>query len=65
MISPVGGIEVAGAILREGHSGPHTHLLPNLLAQDRQMEPGFELPEGYVPCATLVLAAAASARVPN
>ncbi len=48
VVSPVGRIEVAGPILREGHAGPHTHLLPALLAQRREMEPGFDLPEGYL-----------------
>lgn len=52
--SPVGRIEVIGPILRAAWSGPHTHLLPDLLAQGRTMDPGFALPEGYVACATLV-----------
>ena len=52
--SPVGRIEVSGPIQRAAPSGPHTHLLPDLLAQERLLEPGFALPEGYVPCATLV-----------
>ncbi|MGH6938094.1 DUF1289 domain-containing protein [Hypericibacter sp.] len=29
--------------------GPHTHLLPDLLAMGREMGPGFELPEAYAP----------------
>ncbi|MFO1048287.1 MAG: DUF1289 domain-containing protein [Geminicoccaceae bacterium] len=52
--SPVGRIEVGGPIQRTAPSGPHTHLLPALLAQGRLLEPGFALPEGYLPCATLV-----------
>ena len=52
--SPVGRIEVSGPIQRAVPSGPHTHLLPDLLAQERLLEPGFALPEGYVACATLV-----------
>lgn len=52
--SPVGRIEVTGPILRTAPSGPHTHLLPDLLAQGRVLEPGFALPDGYVACATLV-----------
>ena len=52
--SPVGRIEVTGPILRQGHCGPHTHLLPDLLAQERLHGPGLELPEGYLPCAMLV-----------
>lgn len=53
VVSPVGRIEVTGPILREGHAGPHTHLLPPLLAQRREMEPGFDLPEGYLAGAVL------------
>jgi predicted Fe-S protein YdhL (DUF1289 family) len=30
-------------------SGPHTHLLPDLLATGREMGPGLELPEAYAP----------------
>lgn len=30
-------------------SGPHTHLLPDLLAMNREMGPGFELPAAYAP----------------
>ena len=52
--SPVGRIEVSGPILRAAPSGPHTHLLPDRLAQGRALEPGFALPDGYLPCATLV-----------
>lgn len=47
LISPIGRIEVSGPILRSGHEGPHTHLLPDLLAYRRELEPGFSLPEGY------------------
>lgn len=48
VVSPVGRIEVAGPILRTDHSGPHTHLLPRLLTQRRELEPGFALPDGYL-----------------
>lgn len=48
VISAMGRVEVSGPILRTDHAGPHTHLLPQLLAQGRELEPGFELPEGYV-----------------
>ncbi len=30
-------------------TGPHTHLLPDLLAMNRELGPGFELPEAYAP----------------
>lgn len=52
-VSPVGRVEVEGPILRKDHSGPHTHLLPGPLAQRREMEPGFDLPEGYLAGAIL------------
>ena len=47
LISPIGRIEVSGPILRSGRAGPHTHLLPDLLAQGRELELGFTLPDGY------------------
>jgi predicted Fe-S protein YdhL (DUF1289 family) len=47
LISPIGRIEVYAPILRLGREGPHTHLLPNLLALGHELEPGFALPEGY------------------
>jgi hypothetical protein len=52
VVSPVARLEVEGPILRHGHEGPHTHLLPELLAQNRELEPGCELPEAYAPCAS-------------
>ncbi len=52
LASPLGRLEVTGPILRHDHQGPHTHLLPDLLAQRRELEPGFALPEGYAPCAS-------------
>ncbi|HMR31327.1 MAG TPA: DUF1289 domain-containing protein [Geminicoccaceae bacterium] len=52
LASPLGRMEVEGPILHHGHEGPHSHLLPDLLAQNRELEPGFELPEAYAPCAT-------------
>jgi predicted Fe-S protein YdhL (DUF1289 family) len=47
VISPVGRIEVSGPILRSDREGPHTHLLPELLARRHEKEPDFPLPEGY------------------
>jgi predicted Fe-S protein YdhL (DUF1289 family) len=47
VISPIGRIEVFGPIVRSDREGPHTHLLPEFLAQGRELEPGFTLPEGY------------------
>lgn len=52
LITPLGRLEIEGPILRDGHEGPHTHLLPELLARNRELEPGFELPEAYAPCAS-------------
>lgn len=52
VISPACRLEVRGAILNPGHEGPHTHLLPGLLAERRELEPGFELPAAYAPCAS-------------
>jgi predicted Fe-S protein YdhL (DUF1289 family) len=47
VISPIGRIEVSAPILNSDRKGPHTHLLPELLAHRREQEPGFALPEGY------------------
>ena len=55
--SPLARIEIEGPILRQGHEGPHTHLIPELLAQKRELEPGSELPEAYAPCASFYPAA--------
>lgn len=47
VISPIGRIEVSGPIVRSDRGGPHTHLLPKLLACGGELEPGFALSEGY------------------
>jgi len=49
VISPIGRIEVSGPILDRDREGPHTHLLPELLGQRHEQQPGFALPEGYQP----------------
>jgi predicted Fe-S protein YdhL (DUF1289 family) len=64
VISPVGRIEVTGPILRTDHAGPHTHLLPPLLVQRRELEPGFDLPEGYLAAAVIYPPVAAAAFSP-
>lgn len=49
LVSPVARIEVHQAIPRPGGrapEGPHTHLLPKLLAQGRTHPPGSPLPVG-------------------
>lgn len=61
VLSPLGRIEVEGPIARADHAGPHTHLLPALLAQGRVPAPDPHLPEGYVACAATHPAAAAQA----
>lgn len=58
VISRLGRIEVTQPIgLRDGEpgtpEGPHTHLMPDLLASGRELAPGRELPPGYVPAASL------------
>ncbi|HEU0216863.1 MAG TPA: DUF1289 domain-containing protein [Stellaceae bacterium] len=45
--SPIGRIEVFRPILNSDREGPHTHLLPALLACRQEQEPGIALPEGY------------------
>jgi predicted Fe-S protein YdhL (DUF1289 family) len=47
VISPIGRIEVSGPILHRDREGPHTHLLPEVLAHRPLPEAGFALPEGY------------------
>ena len=47
VISPIGRIEVSGPILHRDREGPHTHLLPEVLAHPPLPESGFALPEGY------------------
>ena len=50
--SAVGRVEVYAPIPAPGEPsplGPHTHLLPQLLAKERETPPGMELPEALVP----------------
>jgi len=47
VISPIARIEVFGPIVRSDRGGPHTHLLPKLIACGNGLEPGFALPDGY------------------
>ncbi|HTT79769.1 MAG TPA: DUF1289 domain-containing protein [Stellaceae bacterium] len=54
VVSPIGRIEVSGPILDSDRAGPHTHLLPELLAHRGEHEPGFALPEGYAAGASIV-----------
>jgi predicted Fe-S protein YdhL (DUF1289 family) len=64
VISPIGRIEVFGPIVRSDRGGPHTHLLPKLLACGNELKPGFALPEGYAAGASMFsVAGTASARV--
>jgi hypothetical protein len=64
VISPIGRIEVFGPIVRSDRGGPHTHLLPKLLACGNELDPGFALPEGYAVGASIFsVAGTASARV--
>jgi predicted Fe-S protein YdhL (DUF1289 family) len=64
VISPTGRIEVFGPIVRSDRGGPHTHLLPKLLACGDELDPGFALPEGYAVGASIFsVAGTASARV--
>lgn len=54
--SRAGRIEVYQDIAPDGGrspSGPHTHLLPKLLAQGRTHAAGVAIPEGWLPCLTL------------
>jgi hypothetical protein len=53
VISPIGRIEVFGPIVRSDPGGPHTHLLPQLLALGNELKPGLALPEGYVAGASI------------
>ena len=55
-ISRAGRIEVYQEIAPEGGTspeGPHTHLLPRLLAQGRTHAADAAIPEGWLPCLTL------------
>src|SRR5262249_29540444 len=61
-ISRVGRVEVYQAIPNAGGSspiGPHTHVLPNLLAHRRTHAATEQIPEGWIPCAHLYPAHAA------
>jgi predicted Fe-S protein YdhL (DUF1289 family) len=52
--NPIGRIEVFTAIPPLDHAspdGPHTHFLPNFLAEEREAPAGIDLPEAYVACA--------------
>ena len=63
VFSPIGRIEVCGPIIRSDRGGPHTHLLPQLLASRSELKPGFTLPEGYTAGVSMFLVAGtASAR---
>jgi hypothetical protein len=46
---PIGGEHTGG----KSPEGPHTHLLPNLLSQNRTHSDGLPLASGWVPCAFL------------
>lgn len=61
VLAPIGRIEIDGPIGRPGHVGPHTHLLPDLLAQRREIDPGLDLPPDYAPCASFHPAEASTA----
>ena len=47
VISPIGRIEVSGPIFHRDREGPHTHLLPEILAYRQLPVSGFALPDGY------------------
>lgn len=52
--SRLGRIEVTQAIGRtETPEGPHTHVLPEFLAENATHDPATPIPEGLVPCLTL------------
>lgn len=53
LVSPVGRIEIDTPILGRRPDGPRTHLLPDLLARQLEIEPGLPLPDAYAPCASL------------
>jgi len=49
--SALAEIEVGGPIASTTTpDGPHTHVLPDLLAERRTHDPRVELPEGWLPC---------------
>lgn len=55
VLAPLGRIEVDGPIGAPPAAGPSTRLLPPLLSEGRELEPGLELPEGYAPLFGLTL----------
>lgn len=62
-VSKLGRIEVYQPIARPGDrtpEGPHTHLLPSLLANRRVFEEGTPIPPGWIPCATCYCVATAN-----
>lgn len=60
VVAPIGRIEIDSPIGQPGHAGPHTHLLPALLALRRDIDPGLDLPPDYAPCASFHPAEAAA-----
>lgn len=63
VVAPIGRIEIDTPIGQPGHVGPHTHLVPALLAEGREIDPGLELPPDYAPCASFHPAEAIGAAV--
>ena len=55
-------IGVFGPIVRSDRGGPHTHLLPKLLACGTELEPGFALPESYAVGASIFSVAGTNER---
>ena len=54
VISALGRIEVYQPILKTSSpSGPHTHVLPELLKTGRTHAAGTPVPDGYLPCLSL------------
>lgn len=58
LLGPAGRLEIGqpigGSVASPGTpEGPHTHLLPALLATGHALEPGLALPGDYVPCLTV------------
>lgn len=52
-VSPLGRIEVTTPIAHVGgetETGPHTHVLPELLARGRTHAANVPIPDGYLPC---------------
>lgn len=61
VVTPIGRIEIDSPIGQPGHVGPHTHMLPALLALRREIDPGLDLPPDYAPCASFHPAEATAA----